>query len=126
MKPAARVHVIDDDASVRKALQRLLRSAGIEAQTFASADEFLRAHVPTPDCLILDVRMPGMSGLELQQRLLSENIHVPIIFISAHDDEHARQAALAAGAIEFLHKPFEQDDLLECLLRIVPCSTNSQ
>ena len=114
------IYVIDDDASVRKALQRLIRSAGMSVETFASAEEFLYAKVPLPDFLVLDVRMPGMSGLELQQALLAENQHVPIVFITAHDDEQARQSAMLAGAVDFLHKPFEDHVLLEALSRTVP------
>jgi FixJ family two-component response regulator len=111
------IFVIDDDASVRKALQRLIRSAGMSVETFASAEEFLHAKVPLPDFLVLDVRMPGMSGLELQQSLLAESQYVPIIFITAHDDEQARQSAMSAGAVDFLHKPFEDHVLLEALSR---------
>jgi two-component system, LuxR family, response regulator FixJ len=112
-----KIFVIDDDASVRKALQRLIRSAGMSVETFASAEEFLHAKVPLPDFLVLDVRMPGMSGLELQQFLLAKNQLVPIVFITAHDDEQARRSAMLAGAVDFLHKPFEDHVLLQALSR---------
>jgi FixJ family two-component response regulator len=113
------VFIIDDDASVRKALKRLICSAGMTVETFASAEEFLTAKLPPPDCLVLDVRMAGMSGLELQQRLAADNQRIPIVFITAHDDEQARQSALQAGASDFLHKPFEDHVLLTALARAV-------
>ncbi|MGN6544705.1 MAG: response regulator transcription factor [Aureliella sp.] len=113
------IFVADDDASVRKALARLIRSAGMATRTFASAEDFLGADLPLPDCLIVDLCMPGMSGLELQQRLAEGGKHVPLVFISAHDDERARQAALAGGALAFLHKPFEDEALLKVLASAV-------
>lgn len=109
------IFVIDDDASVRKALQRLIGSVGMTARTFASAEDFLEADLPLPDCLILDLCMPGMSGLELQQRLIASGKRVPIVFITAHDDERSRQAAMAACAVDFLRKPFEEQALLDVL-----------
>ncbi len=109
------VFVIDDDPSVRKALQRLIRSAGMIAETFASAEEFLNAKRPSPDCLVLDLRLSGMSGLELQERLAADEEDIPIVFISAHDDALVRQRALQAGATDFLHKPFEEHVLLTAL-----------
>ncbi|MEX2015044.1 MAG: response regulator [Candidatus Hydrogenedentales bacterium] len=113
------IFVIDDDASVRKALERLIRAAGMAAQTFAGAEEFLAAELPHPDCLVLDLRMPGMNGLELQQRLKSESCWIPIVFITAHDDQEACQAALAAGAIDVLLKPFEDHALLEAISKAI-------
>jgi FixJ family two-component response regulator len=113
------VFVIDDDASVRKALQRLIRSAGMTVRAFGSAEEFLEAGLPLPDCLVLDVRMPGMSGLDLLKQLTTDRQHVPVVLITAHDDEQARQAAVHAGAVDFLHKPFEDHVLLTALARAV-------
>jgi FixJ family two-component response regulator len=109
------IYVIDDDASVRKALKRLIRSTGMSAHTFASAEDFLASQRSLPDCLVLDLRMPGMSGLELQQQLAAEHRSVPIVFISAHDDEQTRHTALAAGAAAFLHKPFDDHALLDAI-----------
>jgi FixJ family two-component response regulator len=107
------VAIIDDDELVRGALQGLLREAGLSARAFASAEEFLRSgaqHVSS--CLIVDVRMPGMSGLDLQARLDTEQIRIPIIFITAHGDERMRMQALRAGAADFLAKPFDDEVLL--------------
>jgi FixJ family two-component response regulator len=112
-----KIYVIDDDASVCKALKRLIRSAGMAAHSFASAEDFLASELPQPDCLVLDLRMPGMSGLELQQQLSAEHRDVPIVFISAHDDDQTRQSALTAGAAAFLHKPFDDHALLAALAR---------
>jgi FixJ family two-component response regulator len=114
-----KVFIIDDDPSVRKALQRLIRSAGMVVETFASAEEFLEASLPPPDCLVLDVRLSGMSGLQLQQRLAADQHRIPIVFITAHDDELARELAMQAGAVGFLHKPFEDHVLLSILARTV-------
>jgi FixJ family two-component response regulator len=113
----ATVAVIDDDASVRKALRRLLRAAGMQVQTFATAEDFLGAAERPPDCLVLDVRLPGLGGLELQRRLAAEGRHVPIVFITGHQDEQARREALAAGAVDFLLKPFEDESLLQAVTR---------
>ena len=111
--------MIDDDPSVRKALERLIRSAKMEVRTFASAEEFLDSHVALPDCMIVDIYMPGMSGLDLQQRLHADHFEVPLVFISAHDDERIREDVMAAGAIGFLHKPFEDNALLDFIARAV-------
>jgi FixJ family two-component response regulator len=121
--PQLAIFVIDDDASVRKALQRLLRSEGMAVKTFASAEDFLAADLPLPDCLVLDVRMSGMSGVELQLRLLAEHGYAPIVFITAHDDEEARASAMAAGAVAFLHKPFEDHVLLDAISQAVARNT---
>lgn len=110
------VYVIDDNESVRKAVRRLIQSAGLVARAFASAEEFLEAAPPPPDCLILDVRMPGgLSGLDLQQRLAGLEPSVPIVFVTAHEDEPTRERALAAGAVAFLVKPFDDQDLLDAV-----------
>jgi len=106
--------IVDDDDSIRSALQGLLQSAELPAQSFASAEEFLRSgqHHQIA-CLIADIRMPGMSGLELQARLNAERCRIPIIFITAHGDERMRMQALRAGAVEFMAKPFNDEALLE-------------
>ena len=107
------ISIVDDDESVRIALKSLIGSVGFRAEVFGSGEEFLRSpHVSQTDCLIADVRMPGMSGLELQDRLNIAKSSIPIIFISAHDDGEARTKALRAGAIDFLQKPFSEDSLL--------------
>ena len=108
------VAILDDDDSVRSALQGLLKVVGLPAQAFASAEEFLqsgRQHQTA--CLIADIRMPGMSGLELQAQLNAEHCRIPIIFITAHGDTKMRMQALRAGAAEFLAKPFDDEVLLE-------------
>ena len=107
------ISIVDDDVSVREALKSLLESAGFKAEVFASADDFLNSS-PLQDtgCLILDVWMPGMGGLELQSALSAAGNPVPIIFITAHDDKDMRSRALKAGAIDFLHKPFSEEALL--------------
>ena len=107
------VAIIDDDELVRGALQGLLREAGLSARAFASSEEFLRSGAQhASSCLIVDVRMPGMSGLDLQARLDTEQIRIPIIFITAHGDERMRMQALRAGAADFLAKPFDDEVLL--------------
>jgi FixJ family two-component response regulator len=117
-RPPATIFVIDDDESVCKALRRLLRSVGMNVQTFARAEDFLGAVLPPPDCLILDVRMPGgLSGLELQQRMARGGPSIPIVFITGHEDQQARHQAMAAGAIGFLQKPFDDQLLLEAVAR---------
>ena len=110
------VAIVDDDDSVRSALQGLLKAVGFPAQAFASAEEFMLSdqHRQT-SCLIADIRMPGMSGLELQAKLNSERCMIPIIFITAHGDTKMRMQALRAGAVEFLAKPFDDEALLECV-----------
>jgi FixJ family two-component response regulator len=108
------VAIVDDDDSMRSALQGLLESAELRAQSFASAEEFLKSgqHHQIA-CLIADIRMPGMSGLELQAQLNAERRRIPIIFITAHGDEKMRMQALRAGAVEFMAKPFNDEALLE-------------
>lgn len=112
------VYIVDDDASVRKALERLLRSAGHIAKTFASAIEFLDSDFPdAPGCLILDIKMPKLSGLELQDRLAEKGISFPIIFITGHGTVPASIKAFKAGAMDFLQKPFEDKVFLEAVSR---------
>ena len=113
---AAVVIVIDDDASVRAALDDLLGSVGLNAQTFASPQTFLDSDwVDGPGCIVLDVRMPGMSGLDFQRELAELRIHLPIIFISAHADVPMSVRAMKAGASDFLTKPFRDQDLLDAI-----------
>ena len=112
------VFVVDDDESVRRALKRLIKVAGFKAKTFGSAREFIDSgHYQSAGVLVLDVRMPGMSGLELQKYLTNSGSDIPIIFITAHDDSQARHMALEANAIDFLKKPFEDQTLLDAIQR---------
>jgi len=112
------IFIIDDDESVRRALRRLIRSVGLNVVTFATAEEFLQSpHQPAPDCLILDVHLPGLSGLELQERLTAEGRHVPIVFITAYAEDQMGEGALQAGAVAFLEKPFEEQLLLDAIAR---------
>jgi FixJ family two-component response regulator len=108
------VAIVDDDESIRNALLGLMKEAGLPAWSFASAEEFLESgQRQETSCLIADISMPGMSGLELQSRLNTEHLKIPIIFITAHRDEKMRMQALRAGAVEFLTKPFDEEVLLE-------------
>src|ERR1044071_212501 len=107
------ISIVDDDESVRNALKSLIDSVGFRAEVFDSGERFLNSpYLSQTDCLIADVRMPGMSGLELQDRLSAAGCSIPIVFISAHDDNEARARGLRAGAIDFLQKPFSEDSLL--------------
>ena len=108
------VAIVDDDESVRRALLGLLKAVGLQAKAFASAEEFLDSgQQHNTACLVTDIRMPGMSGLDLQARLNSQNCRIPTIFITAHGDANMRMQALRAGAVEFLAKPFSDDVLLD-------------
>jgi FixJ family two-component response regulator len=108
------VAIVDDDDLMRSALQGLMKSVGLPAQAFASAEAFLKSgQQRQARCLIADIRMPGMSGLELQAQLNAERCKIPIIFITAHGDEKMRMQALRAGAVEFMSKPFDDEALLE-------------
>jgi len=110
------VFVVDDDPSVRRAIKRLVGSVGLEVELFGSAPEFLRSKRPdAPSCLVLDIRLPGISGLDFQRELASANIHIPIIFITAHGDIPMTVRAMKAGAVEFLTKPFRDQDLLDAI-----------
>jgi FixJ family two-component response regulator len=110
------VFVIDDDPSVRDALDDLLASIGLEVQSFGSTQEFLRSKRPdAPGCLVLDIRMPGLSGLDFQHEIAKLNIHLPVIFITGHGDIAMSVRAMKAGAIEFLTKPFRDQDLLDAI-----------
>ena len=110
------VFVVDDDASMRKALANLIHSVGLRAETFASAPDFLAVELPdAPSCLILDVRLPGLSGLDFQAKLASAKIEIPIVFITGHGDIPMTVRAMKAGAVEFLTKPFRDQDLLDAV-----------
>ena len=110
------VSIVDDDDSVRRALTRLVRSLGLSAEAFASATDFLcYGHLDAPGCAILDVRMPGLSGLDLQQRLIEVGLQMPIIFVTAHEDTLMREKAMKSGAFAVLQKPFDDRALLDAI-----------
>jgi FixJ family two-component response regulator len=112
----ATVFVIDDDGDVRASIQRLLKTVGLRGEAFASAQEFLRQNMPEgPSCLILDIRLPGMSGLEVQRKLIDAGLSIPIIFISAHADVDMAVRAMKLGAVEFLTKPFRPQELVDAV-----------
>jgi len=114
--PPPIVFVIDDDSAIRKALASLIRSVGLHVELFASAQEFLQAKRPrAPSCLILDVRLPGISGLDFQSALADANDPIPLIFITGHGDIQMSVRAMKAGAVEFLSKPFRDQDLLDAI-----------
>jgi FixJ family two-component response regulator len=117
------VVVVDDDASFRRAVGRLVRLWGFRTWTFASAEEYLRIGVPT-DCIVLDLHLEGMSGLELQYVLTSEGRSVPIVFVTAMDDPTSRRRALEAGAVAYLEKPFDEQRLLEVLQQVTAHRAN--
>lgn len=118
--PKAIVFVVDDDASVREGLGSLIRSAGLGVEIFASAQEFLtRSRPDVPSCLVLDVRLPGLSGLDLQKRMAEVNIEIPIVFITGHGDVPTSVRAMKAGAVEFLTKPFVERDLLDAIQQAI-------
>lgn len=110
------VFIVDDDRGLRQAIQDLVESVGLRAESFASGEDFLRAkRMNRPSCLVLDVRLPQMSGLDFQQRLTEAGIQIPIIFITAHGDIPMSVRALKSGALEFLTKPFRDQDLLDAI-----------
>ena len=114
------VFVVDDDASVRDAVQRLIASVGLRVQTFGSTREFLSSKRPeAPACLVLDVRLPDSSGLELQDDLAQANVHIPIIFMTGHADVPMTVRAMKAGAVEFLTKPFRGQELLDAIQQAI-------
>jgi len=114
--PRALVYVVDDDASVRGGVERLIRSAGLMAKTFASAEDFLETSRPeVPNCLVLDMDLPGLTGLDLQQELAKANVRIPIIFLTGHGDIPMTVQAMKAGAVDFLTKPFDDEDLLHVI-----------
>ena len=117
LEPA--VFVVDDDASVREAIGNLLRSVGLKVQAFGTAQEFLSSASPGPGCLVLDVRLPGLSGLDLQRQLVETNRKIPIIFITGHGDIPMSVRAMKAGAIEFLTKPFRDQELIDAIRQAI-------
>ena len=121
------VFVIDDDASVRKSLSRLLRSAGYTTETFASAEEFLgRDHFDGVGCILLDVKMPGLSGMDLQEELNKADYHMPIVFITGHGDIPMSVEAMKKGAIDFLTKPFDDKELLHAVRGAIEKDRNAR
>jgi FixJ family two-component response regulator len=110
------IAVVDDDPSVRKGLERLIRSLGWHTETFASAQEFLdHPRTEAPSCLVLDLQLPGLSGLELQKRMTEAGLETPIVFLTGHGDIPASVKAMKAGAVEFLTKPVDEQDLLKAI-----------
>ena len=115
-EPESIVFVVDDDPSIRRAIQRPIRSIGLQVEVFGSAQEFLVSKRPdAPSCLVLDIRLPGMSGLDFQRELANADNHIPIIFVTAHGDIPMTVRAMKAGAVEFLTKPFRDQDLLDAI-----------
>jgi FixJ family two-component response regulator len=113
---AAVVFIVDDDAHIRAAIQGLLKSVGLPSEAFGTAQEFLRSKRPeTPSCLVLDVRLPGVNGLDFQRQLADSGVHIPIIFITGHGDIPMTVKAMKSGAVEFLTKPFRDQDLLDAI-----------
>ena len=114
------VFIVDDDISIREALKNLMRSVGLKVETFGTAQEFLSGRrADAPGCLVLDVRLPGLSGLDLQPQLIAANIQIPIIFITGHGDIQMSVRAMKAGAVEFLTKPFRDQDLLDAVQQAI-------
>jgi len=114
--PEAIVAIVDDDPSVQRGLQRLIRSAGWKATTFASAQEFLaRSRTESPNCVLLDLQMPGLSGLDLQKRMAEVGMEIPIVFLTGHGDIPASVRAMKAGAVQFLTKPVDEEALLQAI-----------
>ncbi len=110
------IYIVDDDRSVRKSLKRLMKSVGLKAEALASAEDFLNSgYQDKPGVLILDMRMPGLSGLEVQSQLAAAGSKIPIIFITAHEDEKIYNAAMELGAVAFLQKPFDDQTLLNAI-----------
>jgi len=128
-KPSPIVFVVDDDPSMREALESLIRSAGLGVQTFASAQDFLASErADVPSCLVLDVQLPGLNGLDLQQELAKAEVQIPIIFITGHGDIPTSVRAMKAGALEFLTKPFRDQDLLDATQQCIErdCATRAE
>ena len=114
--PAPTVFIVDDDEDMRLSMQRLLKTVGLRAELFATAQDFLLRNIPDgPTCLVLDVRLPGMGGLEVQNKLVEAGINIPIIFITAHGDVPMTVKAMKSGAVEFLTKPFRHQELLDAI-----------
>jgi FixJ family two-component response regulator len=122
----ATVFIIDDDVGVRAAMQRLLKSVGLHAESFATPQEFFRHQLPDgPSCLVLDVRLPGMSGLDVQRKLIESGFHIPVIFITGHGDIPMTVKAMKSGAVEFLTKPFRDQDLLDAIQQALERGTET-
>lgn len=118
------VFIIDDDARMRAATQRLLKAAGLHTQSFATPQDFLRRKLPDgPSCLVLDVRLPGMSGLDVQRRLAEAEVQIPVIFITGHGDIPMSVKAMKSGAVDFLTKPFRDQDLLDAIQQALEHAT---
>jgi FixJ family two-component response regulator len=109
--------VVDDDDSLLRALRRLLDATGFQVETFPSAEEFLSRHRGGADCLVLDVHLSGLSGLDLQEQLVTSGVKTPVVIITAHDDQPTRERARRAGAVEYLRKPFDDDTLIAAIHR---------
>ena len=121
------VFIVDDDAPLRESLRNLIRSVGLRVELFASAHEFLQSQQPdAPSCLVLDVRMPGLSGLDLQKQASEAGLEIPIIFITGHGDVPMTVRAMKAGAVEFLTKPFRDQDLLDAIQQALERSRNAR
>lgn len=124
------IAIVDDDESVCRAIKRLVRSLGMEAEAFTSGRDFIELidAMPSfqPDCLVLDVQMPGMNGLDVQEQLVSRSSRLPIVFITAHDEMGVRERALAAGALAFLRKPFDDELFIKTLTAAVKHGTGGE
>jgi len=115
-EPEAVIAIVDDDPSVRRGLQRLIRSAGWKAETFASAQEFLaRSRAESPNCVLLDLQLPGLSGLDIQKRMAEVGLEIPIVFLTGHGNIPASVQAMKAGAVQFLTKPADEQELLQAI-----------
>jgi FixJ family two-component response regulator len=124
---AAIVFVVDDDGGMRQSVTNLIRSVGLRVEAFASAQEFLRSKLTdVPSCLVLDVRLPGLSGLDLQKRMAEADMEIPIIFITGHGDIPMTVRAMKAGAVEFLTKPFRDQDLLDAVQQALERDRNAR
>jgi len=123
----AMVFVVDDDVGTRESLKNLIRSVGLRVEAFASAQDFLRSTRPdVPGCLVLDVRLPGLSGLDLQKRMAEVELEIPIVFISGHGDIPMSVRAMKAGAVEFLTKPFRDQELLDAIQQALERDRNAR
>lgn len=121
------VHIVDDDDAVRDSLSLLLRTVGLTSKTYPSAGAFLEAYVPgNVSCLVTDIRMPGMSGLELQQALIEKDVEIPIIFITGHGDVPMAVNAMKSGAVDFIQKPFRDQDLLDRIARAMQLARSAR
>jgi len=121
------VFIVDDDTRMRAAMQRLLKTVGLASETFASPEDFLRRDLPkVPSCLLLDVRLPGMSGLDVQRKLTEGGVRIPVIFITGHGDIPMTVQAMKSGAVEFLTKPFRDQDLVDAIQQALKLDTRTR